>query len=124
MTGFLAGRVAWVTGGVTGMGRAIAVALARAGADVAIGSLTAAVHGERVGRETALDVGEGAFIATARTMESEGVRCLALPLNVRLDASVQSSYEQIVAGLGPIDVLVNAAGHGGRHAMVGHPDDF
>ena len=38
----LAGRVAWVTGGASGMGRASALALAQMGADVAIGSLVRA----------------------------------------------------------------------------------
>src|SRR5690606_38994747 len=61
---FLAGRAAWVTGGATGMGRATALALAKAGADVAIGSLTAAVHGERVARETTMDVADETFAAT------------------------------------------------------------
>jgi uncharacterized membrane protein len=41
---YLAGRSAWVTGGVTGMGRAIALPLAEAGADVAIGSLPEAAR--------------------------------------------------------------------------------
>ena len=41
MEKFLSGRVAWGTGGASGMGRAMAMALAEAGADVAIGSLLA-----------------------------------------------------------------------------------
>ena len=45
-TDTLCGRVAWVPGGATGIGRAAALALARRGADVAVGSLTRALMGE------------------------------------------------------------------------------
>ena len=50
---YLKGRTAWVTGGATGMGRACALALARAGANVAIGSLTGAVANDPVRGEAA-----------------------------------------------------------------------
>ena len=120
----LAGRVAWVTGGATGMGRAMALAFAGAGADVAIGSLTKAVHGERVARETALDVGDELLAKTRGEIEALGVSCLALPLNVRLDESVRASHARIVGALGEVDILANAAGHGGRHPIAGHPDEF
>src|SRR6266540_1989895 len=42
---YLTGKSAWVTGGASGMGRATAIALAKAGADVAIGSLVASQRG-------------------------------------------------------------------------------
>ncbi|NIO42291.1 MAG: SDR family NAD(P)-dependent oxidoreductase, partial [Burkholderiales bacterium] len=48
---FLAGRVAMVTGGASGMGRAMALAFASAGADVAIGSLLADGVGTKTGGE-------------------------------------------------------------------------
>ena len=44
---YLAGKVAWVTGGASGMGRATALALARAGANVAVGSLVASQRKRR-----------------------------------------------------------------------------
>jgi NAD(P)-dependent dehydrogenase (short-subunit alcohol dehydrogenase family) len=80
VTRVLAGRVARVTGGATGMGRAIAVRLARAGADVAIGSPTAAVHGDRVERETALEVDHGTLAEAARAIEAEKPAAFALHL--------------------------------------------
>jgi len=106
---FLAGRTAWVTGGVTGTGRAIAERLAAAGADVAIGSLTA----------DAKTLADGAFTyrpGAAETaeaiaaIESASVRARAFPLDVRDSESVHACHRAAVAELGAIDILVNAAG--------------
>ena len=62
MEGFLSGRVAWVTGGASGMGRAMAMAFAEAGADVAIGSLLS---------DAAAGVaGEGAYLPGGEELEA------------------------------------------------------
>jgi NAD(P)-dependent dehydrogenase (short-subunit alcohol dehydrogenase family) len=104
---FLEGRVALVTGGASGMGRAIALALASAGADVAIGSLLEdAALGSRAytHRPSGEDLRRVAGEVLAR-----GVRCFAAPLDVRADDSVEAFVAE-AATLGPVDVLVNAAG--------------
>jgi len=91
----LDGRVCLVTGAARGIGRAIAVALAEAGADVALG-LRDAGTGEEVAQAVA---------ATGRT-------ALALQLDVTDLDQVRDGVESVVEHFGRIDVLVNNAGIG------------
>ena len=87
----LSGRVAIVTGANTGIGQGIAVALAEAGADVAL-----------VGRSPA---GE-----TAEKVEAAGRRALQIEADLSTIAPVQDVIDRTVAELGGLDVLVNNAG--------------
>ena len=117
---FLSGRAAMVTGGASGMGRAMALAFAGAGADVAIGSLlagAAAAEGEVVYLP-----GERELEATKAEIEGLGVKCLAKGLDVTDDASVQAFCEAAVAAFGKLDILANAAGITAEQTIAGHPD--
>jgi NAD(P)-dependent dehydrogenase (short-subunit alcohol dehydrogenase family) len=89
----LADRVALVTGGGRGIGRATALALAREGCAVAIGARTRAE-----------------VDATARDIEGTGKRAVAVELDVSVPESVDQAIAAIARELGPIDVLVNNAG--------------
>ena len=90
----LQGKVAFVTGGSGDIGAGIAVALARAGADVAISYV-----GHRDGADR-----------TASMIEAAGRRSLIVQLDQREPASVDRSAAEVVAGLGRADILVNNAG--------------
>jgi 3-oxoacyl-[acyl-carrier protein] reductase len=90
----LTGRVAVVTGGSRGIGRAIAVALAQCGAAVAIG------YRER----------EEAAQETAALVQELHVRTLVGQCNVSDEASVAEFFGRVRAELGPTDILVNNAG--------------
>ncbi len=117
---FLSGRAAMVTGGASGMGRAMALAFAGAGADVAIGSLlagAAAAEGEVVYLP-----GERELEATKAEIEALGVKCLAKGLDVTDDASVQAFYEATVEAFGKVDILANAAGITAEQTITDHPD--
>lgn len=87
----LTGRVAIVTGANTGIGQGIAVALAEAGADVAL-----------VGRSPAED--------TADRVEAAGRRAALIDADLSTIAPVQDIVERTVAELGGLDILVNNAG--------------
>lgn len=87
-----AGRVALVTGGSRGMGRATALMLARRGADVAIG------YGSR--SETAEEV--------VTEIESFGRRAIACPCDLRSQVQVDEFVAATREELGPIDLLVNS----------------
>jgi hypothetical protein len=92
--GLLKGKVALITGGDSGIGRAVAIAYAREGADVAISFL---------GNEQA-DAEE-----TRRWVEQAGRRCLLLPGDIRDRDHSAALVERTVADLGRLDVLVNNA---------------
>ena len=118
---FLDGRAAWVTGGATGMGRAIAIALARAGANVAIGSLLEG--GALAGSAFTTRPDRHTLDQVADAIRSNNVRCYAGPLDLRRNESIDAFHEIAVRELGSIDILVNAAGVAAQEAIVGHSDD-
>lgn len=116
----LAGRVAVVTGGASGMGRASALALAAQGADVAIGSRLAG--GDLPSRAyTYLPPADELESARAE-IASHGVRALAMPLDVCDESSVTGFLDAARRSFGTIDILVNAAGIAARQHMAGHDD--
>lgn len=119
---YLSGRVAMVTGGASGMGRAMALALAEAGADVAIGSLLAG--GASVERELVYLPGQQELDDTAREIEAHGVRALALDLDVTSMDSVQAFHDATVKTFGKVDILANAAGITAEQTISGHPDEL
>ena len=92
--GKLAGKVALISGGDSGIGRAVAVLFAREGADVAIGHLA----------EEDSDANE-----TVKLVEAEGRRCLTLPGDVGDEGFCREAVERTVRELGRLDVLVNNA---------------
>ncbi|GGV80799.1 SDR family NAD(P)-dependent oxidoreductase [Streptomyces thermoviolaceus] len=89
---FLNSKVALVTGAGRGIGRAIALALADEGARVAL-----------VARS------EDALAETAALVEKRGGTALAVPADLTDPASATRVAERAVAGLGPVDVLINNA---------------
>jgi 3-hydroxybutyrate dehydrogenase len=119
---FLEGRAAMVTGGASGMGRAMALALARAGAHVAIGSLLQPSSAGKVDGELAHLPGREQLDATASAIEQLGVKSLALELDVTSNASVKAFFDATTAAFGKVDILANSAGITAEHVMCGHPD--
>ncbi|KXZ53341.1 hypothetical protein GPECTOR_7g1236 [Gonium pectorale] len=89
----LAGRVALITGGDSGIGRSVAVHFAREGADVFF---------------TYLDEHEDAA-ETKKLVEKEGRRCIAMASNVRDHQACCEAVERCVRELGKLDILVNNA---------------
>jgi NAD(P)-dependent dehydrogenase (short-subunit alcohol dehydrogenase family) len=91
----LEGMAAWVTGGGSGIGRALALELARRGADVA-------VSGRRADR----------LAEVAREIEGLGRRGLPVPCDVADEAQVERAAEAVVHHLGKLDIAVANAGFG------------
>lgn len=90
-----AGHVAWVTGGGSGIGRALALELAKRGADVA-------VSGRR----------EDRLVAIADEIQTLGRRGLPLPCDVTDEDAVRRAADHLVHQLGRLDVAVANAGFG------------
>ncbi len=114
----LAGRSAWVTGGATGIGEAVAVALARAGANIALGSLTDDRDFTRSVYSATSSLDEIKSIAD--DIRALGVSAMADRLDVRDQASVDGFYAAATTAIGSIDILINAAGVSAQETMIGH----
>ena len=90
----LNGKVAVVTGGNRGIGRAICLALASAGADIAFLDMGAPEAGEE----------------TLAAIREKGVKAAFFPCDISDPAAVKETFKALVAEMGTIDLLVNNAG--------------
>ena len=96
----LEGKVAIVTGGSKGIGRAIALAFAEHGADLAIAAR-----------------GTEALERTRQEIETTGRKALAVQTDVGIDEDVQRLYRETISRFGGVDILVNNAAVGGAPSM-------
>jgi NAD(P)-dependent dehydrogenase (short-subunit alcohol dehydrogenase family) len=94
-SGKLRGKAAVITGGDSGIGRAVALAFAREGADVLISYL----NEEDDAKET------------ARVVEAAGRRCVAVPGDIRDEAHCRAIIERAMKEFGKVDILVNNAAY-------------
>jgi len=96
----LLGKVALITGGDSGIGRAVAVHFAREGADIAI-----VYHKEDEDAQT-----------TRELVEEKGKKAILIQADIKDENDCQSVVEQVLKELGHIDIVVNNAG-------IQHPQD-
>ena len=101
MTGTLVGRVAVVTGGASGIGRACAQRLAREGAEVAV-----------------LDLDADAAERVAEEIGAEGGSALAVGVDVADRQSIDRAVKEVHERFGPVTVLVNSAGKEGAKRFL------
>jgi NAD(P)-dependent dehydrogenase (short-subunit alcohol dehydrogenase family) len=94
-SGRLTGKAAVITGGDSGIGRAVALAFAREGADVLISYLNEDSDAEE----------------TARVVREAGRKAVLAPGDISEEAHCQSLIERTVSELGPLDILVNNAAY-------------
>src|SRR5438094_3131745 len=120
-------RVAIVVGASRGIGRAYALALARAGAAVVVAARTVRppeapeVAAVPAGRRHLFGLLPGTIGEVARAIESEGGRALAVECDIRREDDVRRLIERTLAELGRIDVLVNNAAVFPRYESLAVP---
>lgn len=106
--GYYTGKTAVVTGAGSGLGRALAVGLARAGATVC-----------------AVDIDEAGLERTADVAGEGGGRCVTKCADVSVRTAMEAMAEDVLSELGRVDILVNNAGVGVGGELVNVPlDDF
>ena len=118
---FLEGRAAIVTGGATGQGRATAMALAAAGADVAIGSYLDNSGGVADPADTSRPTQTTMDEAVAE-IEGHGVKAVGCHHDLRSDELCQALVDLATGAFGKVDILMNVAGISVFQRMVGHDD--
>lgn len=103
--GSLNGRVALITGGARGQGRAHALALASEGADIVAADAPGPMTDLTYPLATEDDLRD-----TVKLVEEQGRRCLPITLDVRDSAQVNAAVEQTVKDMGSLDIVVANAG--------------
>jgi citronellol/citronellal dehydrogenase len=96
----LAGKVAIITGASRGIGREVALTLARAGADIVVAAKSDAENPKI----------PGTIFSVAKEVEALGRRALPVKVDVRDDATIQHMVQETMLVFGRIDILVNNAG--------------
>jgi citronellol/citronellal dehydrogenase len=96
----LKGRVAVITGASRGIGKALALRLAREGADIVIAAKS----------ETSTEKLPGSIYTAAEEVRALERKALAVPTDVRSDDAVRTMIEKTIAEFGRIDILINNAG--------------
>lgn len=90
----LSGKTAWVTGASRGIGRSIALSLAQAGCDIAVGYRSKTSEADEV----------------VRQIKALGRKAVAVQMNIADDSSCRAAYDIVCKEIGKADILVNNAG--------------
>jgi citronellol/citronellal dehydrogenase len=99
-SGRLAGQVAFITGSTRGIGRDIAIALAREGCNIVVTGKTDQPHPQL----------PGTIHTTAAEVEAAGAEALPLKLDVRYDEQIEEAIARTIDKWGRLDILINNAG--------------
>jgi citronellol/citronellal dehydrogenase len=92
-------KTALITGGSRGIGKAIALRLAKEGCNIAIAAKTAEPHPKL----------EGTIYTAAKEIEAYSVKCLPLQCDIRFEDQIEAAVQETVKTFGGIDILVNNA---------------
>jgi len=93
------GKTVFISGASRGIGKAIALRLAKEGANIAIAAKTVEPHPKL----------EGTIFTAAKEMEAAGGQALPIQVDIRDEENVKAAVEKTVAHFGGIDILVNNA---------------
>lgn len=105
MSQSFAGKVAFITGGATGIGRASALQFAAQGAHVVV-----------------VDFNVDAAQSTAAECSELGPKCIACSVDVRQDEQIADAVDRTVSIFGHLDIALNSAGVGGREVRTAEYD--